>query len=178
MKQKELESQQVQTGSWIFTNSLLTLQYMITVPPVSALTRSIRHIPQTAERHNYDYLTLSLQPVLGFRPFLRKFYPSSVRFRNLKISWKSVRKCEISRKSVPENGSKIENRKSKVADRIFENSSGPSFRTDFYRNYSLGAPVPVLHGFPAKFLQKIEWKKVACRCMAILRNRNFISYFA
>ena len=39
-----------------------------------------------------------------------------MRFRNLKISWKSVRKCEISRKSVPENGSEIENRKSKVAE--------------------------------------------------------------
>ena len=48
--------------------------------------------------------------------------------------------------------SKIESR------RIFENSSGPSFR-----NYSLAAPVPVLQGFPTKFLQKIEWKKVACR---------------
>ena len=71
------------------------------------------------------------------------------------------------------------NRKSKVADRIFENSSGPFFRTDIlYRNYSLGAPVPVLYGCPTKFLQKIEWKKVACRCMVILRNRNFISYFA
>ena len=53
--------------------------------------------------------------------------------------------------------SKIESR------RIFENSSGPSFRTDIYRNYSLAAPVPVLQGFPTKFLQKIEWKKVACR---------------
>ena len=48
--------------------------------------------------------------------------------------------------------SKIESR------RIFENSSGPSFR-----NYSLADPVPVLQGFPTKFLQKIEWKKVARR---------------
>ena len=32
------------------------------------------------------------------------------------ISWKSVRKCEISRKSVPENGLEIEDRKSKVAE--------------------------------------------------------------
>ena len=37
-----------------------------------------------------------------------------MRFRILKISWKSVRKCEISRKSVPENGSEIENRKSPI----------------------------------------------------------------
>ena len=49
------------------------------------------------------------------------------------ITWKSVRKCEISRKSVVQK-SKIESL------RTFENSSGPSFRTDIYRNYSLGAP--------------------------------------
>ena len=36
MKQKELESQQVQTASWIFTNCLLTLQYMFTAGPVLA----------------------------------------------------------------------------------------------------------------------------------------------
>ena len=28
------------------------------------------------------------------------------------ISWKYIRKCEMSRKSVPENGSEIENQKS------------------------------------------------------------------
>ena len=39
MKQKELESQQVQTGSWIFTNSLLTLQYMLTAAPASSSLR-------------------------------------------------------------------------------------------------------------------------------------------
>ena len=113
-----------------------------------------------------------------FQVFFAKILAHFSAVSNLKISWKSVRKCELSRKSVPENGSEIENRKSKIADRIFENSSGPSFGTDIYQNYSLGAPVSVLHGFPAKFLQKIEWKKVACRCMAIFRNRNFISYFA
>ena len=36
---------------------------------------------------------------------------SAVSKRN-EISWKYIRKCEMSRKSVPENGSEIENRKS------------------------------------------------------------------
>ena len=54
-------------------------------------------------------------------------------FKLSEITWKSVRKRDISRKSVVQK-SKIESR------RIFENSSGPSFRTDIYRSYLLGAP--------------------------------------
>ena len=60
---------------------------------------------------------------------------SAVSKRN-EISWKYIRKCEMSRKSVQKmvQKSKIESR------RIFENSSGPSFRKDIYRNYPLDAP--------------------------------------
>ena len=83
--------------------------------------------------------------------FLRKFQPTSVRFRNLKISWKSVRKCEISRKSVPENGSEIENRKSPkiLADRPSEITRWlplyqyyKAFLQSFYRRLS-GRKQPV-----------------------------------
>ena len=115
----------------------------------------LRHIPQTG-RHNYDYLTLSLPSVLGFRPFFAKILAHFSAVSKLKNILEICQKMQ----NIQEICSRkwLRNRKSKVAEysKILEDR--PSEITRW-----LPASVPVLQGFPTKFLQKIEWKKVACR---------------
>ena len=73
----------------------------------------LRHIPQTG-RHNYDYLTLSLLSVLGFRPFFAKIlahFSAVSKLNNILEICQKMRNIQeiCSRKW-------LRNRKSKVAE--------------------------------------------------------------